>query len=286
LADNDSTQPEKGVPAELNQDRFVGRQDLTRWYSPLGRGLAKLMHWIALRIGAHLALIITLLVGGVLAVGLTTLFATIYDAVTEADGVAGLDHPLLNFAMSIRSPWLDTAATDYTNVGGPIGMPIVAVAAMIVLAVRRRSWTPVILIGAAGAGSLLMTIAGKQLFGRSRPPLSDAVPPFEYSPSFPSGHSLNSFVIAGIIAYLIVLRRKTVVGRVSTISLAALFALTIGLSRVFLGHHWFTDVLGAWVLGAAWLAIVVTAHRLYLTSRKHGSRDRPVVTARRISARG
>ncbi|MCU1584365.1 MAG: phosphatidic acid phosphatase [Microbacteriaceae bacterium] len=285
MADNNSKQPEKGVPAELNQDRFVGRQDLTRW-SPLGQRLAKLMHWIALRIGAHLALIITLLVGGVLAVGLTSLFAWIYDAVTEADGVAGLDHPLLNYVMSIRSPWLDSAVTAYTNLGGTIGMPILAIAVMALLAIRRRSWTPVILIGSAALGSLLMTIAGKQLFGRSRPPLSDAVPPFEYSPSFPSGHSLNSFVIAGIIAYLIVLRRKTATGRVVTISLAALFAVTMGLTRVFLGHHWFTDVLGAWVLGAAWLAIVITAHRLYLTSRKRGSRDRPVVPTRRVSARG
>jgi undecaprenyl-diphosphatase len=98
------------------------------------------------------------------------------------------------------------AATAYTDLGGGIGMPILAAIATAVLVLRARSWTPAILIVTAAAGSLFMTIAGKQLTGRARPLLSDAVPPYEYSPSFPSGHSLNSFVLAGIIAYLVVLR--------------------------------------------------------------------------------
>ncbi len=123
-----------------------------------------------------------------------------------------------------------------------------------------------------------MTVAGKQLIGRARPPLADAVPPYEHSASFPSGHALNAVVIAGIVAYLLILRQHSARARVLTISAAALFALTIGLSRVFLGHHWFTDVLAAWTLGVAWLALVITAHRLYLTVRRRGPapRSRPL----------
>jgi undecaprenyl-diphosphatase len=154
-------------------------------------------------------------------------------------------------------------------------MPIVAGIIMLVLALRRRSWTPVILIAAAAAGSLLMTVAGKQLIGRARPPLADAVPPYEHSASFPSGHALNAVVIAGVVAYLLVLRQHSPGARMLTIAVAALFALTIGLSRVFLGHHWFTDVLAAWTLGAAWLALVITAHRLYLTTRRGAPGNRP-----------
>lgn len=96
-----------------------------------------------------------------------------------------------------------------------------------------------------------------------------AVPPYETSPSFPSGHSLNALVIAGIVAYLLVMRQERTRTRVVTITLAALFAVSMGLSRVFLGHHWLTDVLVAWTLGLAWLAVVITAHRLFLTFRLH-----------------
>lgn len=264
--ENAPTDP--GVPGELRRDRFIGGQDLTRWKSPLGRFLASAIDRAAARLGSHTALILTLALGVLIAVILTAVFAQVYDAVTEADGVAVLDHPLLEAAKSIRSPVLNTVATAYTNLGGAIGLPILGLIATVALAWRRRSWTPVVLILTAAAGSLLMTIAGKPLFGRARPSLSDAIAPYEHSASFPSGHALNSIVIAGIVAYLVILRRPTRRGRVLTIGVAAFFALTMGLSRVYLGHHWFTDVLSAWALGAAWLALVITAHRLYLSALK------------------
>ncbi|WP_367277707.1 phosphatase PAP2 family protein [uncultured Arthrobacter sp.] len=55
------------------------------------------------------------------------------------------------------------------------------------------------------------------------------------------------------------------------VALALVFAVTMGLSRVYLGHHWLTDVLVAWTIGIAWLAVVITAHRLFLTFRLLGA---------------
>lgn len=263
-----SDQESAGGNGELADDRFVGNTDLARWKTPAGRWLAARAQRLSARLGPYGVLILILAAGAIVASLLAFTTGWVYEAVTEADGVAALDHPVLEAAKTMRSPALDAAATAYTDLGGGIGMPILAVIATAVLVLRRRSWTPAILIVTAAAGSLSMTIAGKQLFGRARPPLSDAVPPYEYSPSFPSGHSLNSFVIAGIIAYVIILRFRSRRARAWTVTAAALFALTIGLSRVFLGHHWLTDVLAAWTLGAAWLVVVITAHRLYLTARK------------------
>ncbi|MET4780650.1 phosphatase PAP2 family protein [Glaciihabitans sp. UYNi722] len=259
----------EGDEEELRIDRTVGSVDLTHWYTPLGRVLASVIQRLSAAIGSRAALLLTLVIGAGIALLLSFISSRIYDAITESDGVAGLDRPLLQAAMRARSPVLDAIVTGYTDIAGPIGMPILAVVALLILSLRRKSWTPAILIVAAGLGSLLMTIAGKDVIDRERPPLIDAVPPYEYSPSFPSGHTLNAIVVAGIIAYLVILRRRSTHARILTVSVAVLFALTIGLSRVFLGHHWFTDVVAGWTLGGAWLAIIITAHRLYLTSSRH-----------------
>ena len=213
-------------------------------------------------LGRHGVLLLTLAAGLVPALLLALVAGGVYEAVAEEDGVAVLDQPVLHAAQALRSPILDTSVTWLTNLGGTIGLPFLAAAAVAVLCRWQRSWTPLILTASAAAGSLLMTIAGKALVGRTRPPLSDAVPPYESSASFPSGHSLNSMVVAGTIAYLLFIHLDSRRARIITILVAAVFIVAVGLSRVYLGHHWLTDVLVAWSLGLAWLAILITVHQL------------------------
>lgn len=258
---------------DLGADRYLGGRDLTRWTSAGGRALAQAAHRLSRTVGPHSTLLLVLTVGAALAALLAWQAGETYEAVTDGDGVAQLDHPVLRAVIGLRTPALDSLVTGYTNIAGSVVMPILAVLAMIVMALARRSWTPVLLITATGLGSLAMTVSGKNLIGRARPSQADAVPPYEHSASFPSGHTLNAVAIVGIVAYLLVLRQHRWWTRLLTVSVAGLFAVTIGLSRVFLGHHWLTDVLAAWLMGAAWLAMVITAHRLHLTVRR---RRRPV----------
>lgn len=253
-----------------HEDRFVDERDLTAWPTRLGQLLVRCVRWLARRLGPHTAVLVPLGLGLGVAVTMTIATAEVYESVMDQDDAAALDEPLLERVMAVRSPALDALVTAYTHVGGPVGMTVLTVTVMVVLARAQRSWTPVVLVTAAAAGSLLMTVAGKPLVGRSRPDLEDAVPPYEYSASFPSGHSLNSFVIAGAVAYLLVVRQRSRPARVLTIAAAAAFSITMALSRVYLGHHWFTDVLVAQTLGAAWLAVVITTHRLHLTVRHRG----------------
>ena len=206
---------EGGVKGEVQHDRFVGGNDLTRWDTRLGQFLAFVVGRISGILGPHAALILTLAVGAALAVTLTAVFAQVYESVVEADGVAGLDHPVLDTAKTLRSPALNIVTTAYTGCWRDHRHAAPGAGRHGDAGYSTPVVDPVILIVIAGAGSLLMTIAGKSLIGRTRPPLVDAVPPYEYSASFPSGHSLNSVVIAGIVAYLIILRLKSSRGRIA-----------------------------------------------------------------------
>jgi undecaprenyl-diphosphatase len=217
--------------------------------------------------GPYPVFALTLLLGALTAVALTAASVEIYEAVAEADGAAGLDHPVLDWAVAARTPGLNAAVTAFTDLGGPVGMTVLATIATAILAVWRRSWTPVVLMTAATCGSLAMTVVGKSLVGRIRPPLAAAVAPYETSASFPSGHALNATVVAGVVAYLLVVEQRRMSARVLTLGVAVVFAVLMGLSRVFLGHHWLTDVLMAWTLALAWLVMIIVAHRLYRTIR-------------------
>ena len=246
----------------------IGGRSLTRWGTAAGRWLVHRVLALARVMSAHGVLAVTAGIGGVLVVGLTVAAGAIYDAVEEADGVAGLDRPVLDQALTARSPGLDAALTFFTHLGGPLGMTVIAATITVAMVLGWRSRTPLVLMLITVGGSLAATVVGKTAVGRLRPPLADAVPPYESSPSFPSGHALNSTAIAGMVAYLLLLHLQSRLARAVTVVLAVGWAVAIGLSRVFLGHHWLTDVMVGWVIGFAWLALVVTAHRLFLTVRQ------------------
>lgn len=264
---------EIGAAGERAHDRRLGAVDLTEWHGPLGAATAQGARTLARRSGPYAALAAALVVAVVVLVVATALVIWIYGSITTNRGVAGVDRPLLDDLLALRTPALDATLTAITFTAGTIGMPLIALVSMTILAVRRRSWTPVVLIATTGVVSVLLTIVGKRFIERVRPPHSDAVPPLELSESFPSGHTLNAVAIVGIVAYLVMLRRTTVRARVALGLGALVYVVVIAFTRVYLGHHWFTDVLAGFILGVAWLALVVTAHRFYLTAR---TRDEPV----------
>lgn len=248
-----------------DKDHLAGGRDYTRWTTPVGRVMVRWVRGLAGWIGPRWAMLLILVVGVGIAVSLALASAEVYEAVAETDGIAIMDQPALDASVQLRHPVLVALASGFTFLGGPIVMPLLAAAATAALCFRRRSLTPLIIVAVAAGGSLLMTVLGKNAIGRLRPPLEFAVPPYESSPSFPSGHTLNAMVISGIIAYLLVLGAHRKRSRALIIAGALVFTLLMAATRVYLGHHWVTDVVVAATLGLGWLAVVITTHRLWLT---------------------
>ncbi|HET9873684.1 MAG TPA: aldo/keto reductase [Propionibacteriaceae bacterium] len=261
---------------DSTDEQHIGRRDLTRWPTALGRWLVRAAIALARFTTANAVLVVSSVLGILLVTSLMVASAEVYEAVEAGDGIAGLDRPALNEAISLRTGTSMRVGTFFTHLGGPLWMTVIAAALTLAMTLRWRSRTPLTLMLIGVAGSLLMTNIGKIWVGRVRPPLVDAVPPYESSPSFPSGHTLNSTVIAALVAYLVLRKLKSTLARVVTVVLAVVWFVTMGLSRVFLGHHWLTDVAVGWTLGLAWVAAVITAHRLYLTVRR-SRREEPTV---------
>lgn len=279
-------------PDPVPDEERIGDRDLAEWRTRTGERFVGLVARLVLLVGrvwrwslANLALVVTALVGGGVVLGATKLAAEVYEEVVDSEGLAALDQPVLDAAVASRTPVSEQLVTHFTDLGGTVGMPVIAVVVVVVLALRRRSWLPVVLMGIAAAGSVLITVLGKDLAGRARPPVGLAVPPLETSPSFPSGHTLNATVVLGISAYLVMLGRKHPRSRLLVASVVVVFVVGMGLSRVWLGHHWLTDVIAGWLVGLAWLGAVVTAHRVKVTLDRAQRPPALASTARPASSR-
>lgn len=245
--------------------------DASRAAGPLTRLATSAVARTATWAGANVLLLVVWVLGTVVMIGAVAGAGEVYEGVQNNSDLAAFDQPVLDWALGVRTPRMTAAWAFFSDTGGPVLQPIITGAVVLLLSWLWRSWTPLVLTLLAEAGALLMTVLGKDLIGRARPPLTASIPPHEYSASFPSGHTLNATVIAGILAYLLLHWFRTRGVRVLVVLVALAYAVAMGFSRVYLGHHWLTDVICAWLLGLAWLAVVVMLHRVWLVARaKHG----------------
>ena len=186
-------------------------------------------------------------------------FLGIADEVMEGD-TSRLDELILlamrvpgNPAQPIGAAWVEESFRDFTGLGGVgvLGMLTAATLGyMWLTGMRRAAMYVLIAIG----GGLLLSLALKAGFHRPRPDLVSHGS-MVYTSSFPSGHSMLSAVVyltGG--AMLALLHRQRAV-RVYILGCAVLATVLVGISRVYLGVHWPTDVLAGWAGGAAWAAL-------------------------------
>ncbi|KIQ23772.1 phosphatase PAP2 family protein [Xanthomonas campestris] len=174
------------------------------------------------------------------------LFVDLADEVHELENFY-FDEPLLWSLRSIASPGLDAFFSIVSNVGYQYGVIPLDIAIVLVLLVLRR-WREGTFAALGFVGSALLNLGAKQFFQRHRPSLWESIAP-ESTFSFPSGHAMGSMTLAAVVIALAWRTRW----RWPVTSVAGLFALLVGVSRIYLGVHYPSDILGGWSAALVWV---------------------------------
>jgi undecaprenyl-diphosphatase len=155
---------------------------------------------------------------------------------------------------------------------GSVGFVAAAASCVAILLIVRKSYYQLLALVLAVGGGSLLNILLKHFFHRQRPVLENPLLTLS-SFGFPSGHTMGSTLFYGLLAVFVAQLVRTWRLRVLTFCIAALAVALIGLSRIYLGAHYLTDVLGAIAVGFAWMAFCWTGVE---TLRRW--RDRSVAT--------
>lgn len=161
----------------------------------------------------------------------------------------GFDRAILLSIHQWASPQLDNLMITLTRLGDPEWVIVVVIATLVWFGLKRR-YSQVVMFTIALAGAFVLNTGMKLIFAKPRPELWPRLIP-ETSFSFPSGHALGSMVLYGVLAYLLsrLFPQKSMI----FYGISAVVIGAIGLSRLYLGVHWPTDIFAGYGIGFLWV---------------------------------
>ena len=249
--------------------RALADRQLDRpWVARLRERYQRQLGFLArrLRPGGALGLSLTLTVTALVAAGWA--FGAVLQDVLARDELELVDRPVAVFFVGHREAWLTRLLQDLTNLGSVrVLLPLILVVG-VGWWLRRRTWRPLGLLAAAYLGADLAFNAVKELVGRPRPPAGILLTPVA-GPGFPSGHATQAVAVYGMLAALTAAATPRWSRKVAAWAAALVIVGTVAVSRLYLGTHWLTDVLGGLALGAAWLFALLTSVRTINHLRAH-----------------
>lgn len=195
------------------------------------------------------------------------LFYLAYTGMKDSTGIGYYNKIILSWLSTHRNPFINEIMQIATTTASPTFFVIaVSIIAFTWSYKKREIWRPLILSLAVIISALTSSLF-KVIFKNSRPINTDMVPPFELGYSFPSGHTLSTIVFLLVIGYLFYSRYKNsdkffwlFCWVISTI----LGTLIIALSRLYLGYHWFTDIIASIGLGLIIFAIIIIIDKYFV----------------------
>ena len=186
-------------------------------------------------------------------------FVTLAGEVTDGDTQA-FDTRILQAlrdpadpAKPIGPAWLEGSMIDLTAIGGPtvLGLTVVIVAGFLVLQTRYRT---ALVVAITSFSAELLSNVMKHAFNRPRP---SVVPHLRevFSSSFPSGHAMESAIVYLTLGAILMRAAESRITKIYIFATVVLLTSLVGISRVYLGVHYPTDVIGGWIIGFMWASI-------------------------------
>jgi undecaprenyl-diphosphatase len=234
-----------------SERRTVPREGATQ---PARHAFYEVLRWIGRRVqGFHSAVGLFLSLAFVFALLAAGAFAGLAEGVMEGE-TQQFDDAVLLWLSRYHSETMDIAALEITALGSGtvVWMTVLLASAFLWVSKHRYS---VLLLWVAVIGGAVLNLVLKAAFDRPRPELFDWRTPYAGQSSFPSGHAMTAVVVYWTLAYLISRFEPTRLLQLLTWAFAAVVILLIGLSRLYLGVHYPSDVLAGFVIGFAWASM-------------------------------
>lgn len=194
------------------------------------------------------------------------------DGALEGDDLSSFDAAVTTSVVAARTGPGAVVAEAVTSVGSEVSIGLLTVGLVAWIVVRHRSWRAAGIVGVAMGLAGALTLATKHLVLRTRPPAVDVWGSLDSGYSFPSGHTLFTTVFCGLVAGLVLFRSRRFWVRFGAVSGWLVVSVGVGVSRLYLGYHWLTDILAGWSLGL--LILTFAAGAAILTSGDAGQRAR------------
>ena len=228
-----------------------------RWFDFLRRRFPAQINWLEARFSpeGHLGLHLTL--GALALLATAWIFGSIAEDVVTRDPIVLLDEKVADWFQQHGTPAFFWGMSVTTFFGSGLWLALAGTLGAAIL-LWQRAWYRLLILILAVPGGGVLNVLLKTAFHRERP-LWEHPLVVLHSYSFPSGHTMGATLLYGLAAVLGFYRVRSWRGRVWIVAAASFVVFLVGLSRVALGAHFLSDVLGAVAAGLAWLAVCVTS---------------------------
>lgn len=212
-----------------------------------------------------------LVLGFGLAVGAIFIFTELSEEILEKEPFE-FDPMIIDAVRSYSSSGMDRFMVVLTEMGSKLALAILLLVGMAWLWFKRRNlWGMVFFLVAVAGGGLLNLIL-KNTFQRKRPNADPVVEALGFS--FPSGHAMGSFVYYGFLGYLVVRSKRKPLRKAAWSIFFAAAIIGIGISRIYLGVHYPSDILAGYAAGLVWLLLCIAALEAVYYYKRPDGRDR------------